>query len=85
METWKELYRLSAAGVPEAEEYYNILTLKDVDVIADHELTHHADFFHSEFETWDDEDAGDMWFEKGGCFYIPRTICGMNHDADNGD
>lgn len=66
VETWKELYRLSAAGVPEAEEYYNSLTVKDVAVIADHELTHQADVFHSEFETWDDEDAGDMWFEKGG-------------------
>lgn len=74
VETWKELYRPSAAGVPEAERYYDSLTVKDVAVIAAHELTHHADVFHSEFETWEEEDARDMWFEEGLCFYIPRTL-----------
>ncbi|MFC4560161.1 hypothetical protein ACFO3D_18550 [Virgibacillus kekensis] len=70
VETWKEIFLASAGGVDEAVEYYNNLELADVVEIAAHELTHHSDFFHDDF----DGDEENMWFEEGLCFYIPRKL-----------
>jgi hypothetical protein len=73
LETWKQIYLKTTNGVKEAEDYYRNLEMVDVAEIAAHEFTHHADFFHSEFEDWD-ENASDMWFEEGICFYLPRKF-----------
>ncbi|KGX89724.1 hypothetical protein N781_15970 [Pontibacillus halophilus JSM 076056 = DSM 19796] len=74
IETWKQIYLTSAKGTQKVTHYYNHLELDDVVEIAAHELTHHADFFHSEFEDWEEEEAENMWFEEGMCFYIPRKF-----------
>ncbi|WP_226658858.1 hypothetical protein [Pseudalkalibacillus hwajinpoensis] len=74
LETWKDIYLTTTNGVKEAEDYYRNLEIVDVAEIAAHELTHHADFFHSEFEDWEEEHASDMWFEEGICFYLPRKL-----------
>jgi hypothetical protein len=71
IETWRELYLSTSEGVEAATTYYKELSLDDITVIAAHELTHHADFFHSDFEELDEEN---MWFEEGLCFYIPRKL-----------
>lgn len=70
IETWKEIFLASAGGVKEAEYYYSNLEMADVLELAAHELTHHADFFHDDFEG----DEENMWFEEGLCFYIPRKL-----------
>ena len=74
LETWKQIYLTTTNGVKEAEDYYRNLEMVDVAEIAAHEMTHHADFFHSEFEGWEEENASDMWFEEGICFYLPRKL-----------
>lgn len=74
LETWKEIYLSTTNGVKEAEDYYQNLQMVDVAELMAHELTHHADFFHSEFDDWDEENASDMWFEEGVCFYLPRKL-----------
>ncbi|TYS16640.1 hypothetical protein FZC78_11665 [Rossellomorea vietnamensis] len=71
IETWKDIFITTAKGVNKAEKYYSKLDLNDIAVIAAHEFTHHADFFHSEFEDLDEEN---MWFEEGMCFYLPRKL-----------
>ncbi|MGX1265683.1 hypothetical protein RKD55_003487 [Rossellomorea marisflavi] len=71
VDTWKEIYLSTTNGVEVAETYYSELDLDDVAVIAAHELTHHVDFFHTDFEELDEEN---MWFEEGLCFYIPRKV-----------
>lgn len=74
LDTWKEIYLTTTNGVKEAENYYRNLEMVDIAEIVAHELTHHADFFHSEFEDWEEENASDMWFEEGICFYLPRKL-----------
>ncbi|MFD1018616.1 hypothetical protein [Thalassobacillus hwangdonensis] len=74
VDTWKEIYLSSASDSQAASDYFHALDLDDVAAIAAHELTHHADFFHSEFETWEEEDEEDMWFEEGMCEYLPRKF-----------
>ncbi|PFA69216.1 hypothetical protein CN378_04905 [Bacillus sp. AFS015802] len=71
VETWKDIYISTTNGVEVAKTYYTTLDMEDVAVIAAHELTHHVDFFHSDFEELDEEN---MWFEEGLCFYIPRKF-----------
>ncbi|MFG6115750.1 hypothetical protein ACGTN9_11205 [Halobacillus sp. MO56] len=72
IDTWKDIFLSTTRGLINAEQYYKNLSLEDIAVIAAHELTHHADFFHSEFDNWDEEE--NMWFEEGMCFYIPRKM-----------
>lgn len=72
IDTWKDIFLSTTRGLRKAEKYYNELSIDDIAVIAAHELTHHANFFHSEFDDWDEEE--NMWFEEGMCFYIPRKI-----------
>lgn len=72
VDTWKNIFLSTTKGLKNADQYYNNLSIDDIAVIAAHELTHHADFFHSEFEDWDEEQ--NMWFEEGMCFYIPRKM-----------
>ncbi|SFF97316.1 hypothetical protein SAMN05216353_11669 [Halobacillus alkaliphilus] len=72
IDTWKDIFLSTTRGLIKAEQYYKHLSIDDIAVIAAHELTHHADFFHSEFEDWDEEE--NMWFEEGMCFYIPRKM-----------
>ncbi|TGB04940.1 hypothetical protein [Halobacillus salinus] len=72
IDTWKDIFLSTTRGLLKAEQYYKNLSMDDIAVIAAHELTHHADFFHSEFEDWDEEE--NMWFEEGLCFYIPRKM-----------
>jgi hypothetical protein len=71
VETWRKLFLSTSDGVEEATDYYKELSLNDVAVIAAHELTHHADFFQTDFDELDEEN---MWFEEGMCFYIPRKL-----------
>jgi hypothetical protein len=71
VETWKDIYISTTKGVEVAKKYYSELDMDDVAVIAAHELTHHVDFFHTDFEELDEEN---MWFEEGLCFYIPRKL-----------
>ncbi|QHT46370.1 hypothetical protein M662_07640 [Bacillus sp. SB49] len=72
IDTWKDIFLSTTRGLVKAKQYYNDLSMDDIAVIAAHELTHHSDFFNSEFEDWDEEE--NMWFEEGMCFYIPRKI-----------
>ncbi|MHB1683933.1 MAG: hypothetical protein ACYCYO_14070 [Bacilli bacterium] len=58
------------AAARTSSPWMNPGALRRFQVIAAHELTHHADFFHDEFE---EIDQTNMWFEEGMCFYIPRT------------
>ncbi|WP_079528363.1 hypothetical protein [Halobacillus hunanensis] len=71
-EVWKGIFLSSTKGqdVTKAVEYYSSLEQVDVAMIAAHELTHHADFFHDDFEG----DEENMWFEEGMCEYIPRKL-----------
>ncbi|XXM73160.1 hypothetical protein ACQ0QQ_04470 [Lysinibacillus sphaericus] len=71
VDTWRKLFLTTSEGIEEATTYYKELSMDDIAVIAAHELTHHADFFHSDFEELDEEN---MWFEEGMCFYIPRKL-----------
>ncbi len=71
IETWKDIFLSTTKGLDAADTYYNELDIEDVAVIAAHELTHHSDFFHSEFDNYEEEN---MWFEEGMCFYIPRKL-----------
>jgi hypothetical protein len=71
VETWKGIYISTTSGVEVAKKYYYELDIDDVAVIAAHELTHHLDFFHTDFEELDEVN---MWFEEGLCFYIPRKL-----------
>jgi hypothetical protein len=71
--TWKTIYLTSIEVVdsPIAKEYYEKLNQDDVMLIAAHELVHHSEFFHSEFDSIDEEA---MWFEEGMCELIPRLL-----------
>ncbi|MFD2922891.1 hypothetical protein [Halobacillus naozhouensis] len=71
-EVWRDIFLASTRGkdVTKAVEYYSSLEEVDVAMIAAHELTHHADFFHDDFEG----DEENMWFEEGMCEYIPRRL-----------
>ena len=74
VETWKDIYLTTTNGVNEAEDYYRNLEMVDIAELVAHEFTHHADFFHSEFDDWEEGNASDMWFEEGICFYLPRKL-----------
>lgn len=68
---WTELFLSTVGGEMErVERYYNKTDILDVAAIAAHELTHHANFFHDDFEG----DDVNMWFEEGLCEYIPRKL-----------
>ncbi|MCA0988512.1 hypothetical protein [Guptibacillus algicola] len=68
---WKELFLSTVDGEMErVKTYYASTDILDVAAIAAHELTHHADFFHDDFEG----DDVNMWFEEGLCEYIPRKL-----------
>lgn len=68
---WKELFLSTVKeGMEHAEAYYSSTNHLDVAAIAAHELTHHADFFHDDFEG----DDVNMWFEEGLCEYIPSKL-----------
>ncbi|MGP4060295.1 hypothetical protein [Halobacillus sp. H74] len=71
VDTWKDLFRQSAGDSEKAHIYYDKLDINDIVEIAAHELTHHAEFFHDDF---DEIDETNMWFEEGLCFYLPRKI-----------
>ncbi|WP_226580550.1 hypothetical protein [Halobacillus litoralis] len=73
-DTWKGIFLSTTRNLSIADQYYRNLSIDDIAVIAAHELTHHADFFHSEFEDWDEAGVENMWFEEGMCFYIPRKL-----------
>ena len=74
LDTWKDIYLSTVKDVKEAADYYENLEMVDVAELVAHEFTHHADFFHSEFDDWEEENANDMWFEEGICFYLPRKL-----------
>lgn len=68
---WQDIFMSTVQGKnSKPAEYYSTLELIDVAVIAAHELTHHSEFFHGDFEG----DEQNMWFEEGMCFYIPRKL-----------
>ncbi|MBA2173764.1 hypothetical protein H0266_02520 [Halobacillus locisalis] len=69
VETWKEIF-LTSATDSVAIDYYNNMDTKDVAAIIAHELTHHADFFHDDFEG----DEENMWFEEGMCEYLSKKL-----------
>lgn len=52
VEIWKDIFMSSVKNKKslKPERYYSSLELVDVAVIAAHELTHHSDFFHDDFE-----------------------------------
>lgn len=72
IEVWKDIFMATVKNKNSSKpkRYYSSLELIDVAVIAAHELTHHSDFFHDDFEG----DEENMWFEEGMCFYIPRKL-----------
>lgn len=70
-DVWKRIFLSATKNIKEAKLYYSQLKTLDVALIAAHELTHHSDFFHSDF---DDIDEESMWFEEGMCEYIPRRL-----------
>ncbi|WP_377890768.1 hypothetical protein [Alkalihalobacillus sp. R86527] len=68
---WRDILLSTVQGqMDQVETYYSSTDLLDVASIAAHELTHHADFFHDDFEG----DEVNMWFEEGLCEYIPRKL-----------
>lgn len=69
VETWKAIF-LSTATHSTAVEYYNNLDTTDVAAIIAHELTHHSEFFHDDFEG----DRENMWFEEGMCEYLSKKF-----------
>ena len=71
--TWKTIYLTSIKEGDSsiAQAYYEQLDQVDVALIAAHELVHHSEFFHSEFDSIDEES---MWFEEGMCELIPRLL-----------
>lgn len=71
LDVWKTIFLDSAGDVVQAIDYSRQLDLDDIAVIAAHELTHHADLFHDDFDEIDEEN---MWFEEGMCFYLPRRF-----------
>ncbi|OEF99002.1 hypothetical protein BHF71_09950 [Vulcanibacillus modesticaldus] len=70
---WREIF-LSVTNdknTSEAQKYFKKLDIIDVATIAAHELTHHSEIFHDDFDKIDEDNK---WFEEGMCFYLPRKI-----------
>ncbi|MCA0983127.1 hypothetical protein LCL89_03585 [Halobacillus yeomjeoni] len=69
---WKEIFFSTVVPekMGEVYDYYSETNVREVAMIAAHEWTHHAEFFHDDFEG----DEENMWFEEGMCEYIPRTF-----------
>lgn len=74
-EDWRDIYLAQLDSLPDTEavrrlrQYYESLSLNHVLQILGHELAHHSEWFLDDF---DDEPAGDMWFEEGMAEYISR-------------